>query len=228
MTNLTLTEFLNNSDTHYLNSIKSLSLFQGDQTSAWTVEQKKHFAAVFYHLRGHFINFAWYVGNFCTNNEFKKTIISNLEEELGLNQPGSHEFLYQQFAQQCGVDIQDEIINETHYFPCAKEYNKGHLKWLSHHDEEERLAAFAAYERLDNLDYPCLAAMASTLNLPAPALTFFKVHINVSHFDATLELLKPLWNKQPEKIIKAFEFIYSTQAQMWSMLSQQINSQTSL
>jgi len=125
-------------------------------------------------------------------------------------------------AIECGVDIHDEIVHETHYQPFAKKFNKVHLEWLSLHDEEERLAAFSAYERLDNIDYPCLTQMAESLALSPQSLNFFKVHIHVQHFDSTRKLLLPLWDKHPEKIILAFNFIYTHQYEMWLNLSKHV------
>lgn len=215
----TLSHFLLKSDLDYRKSVTSIPLFDPQMTGAWNERQKQYFASIFYHLRGHFINFAWYIANFSSNEHTKKIILNNIQEELGLGNRFSHEALYERFAIECNVDIHDEIINETNYLPFAKEFNKSHLKWISVHGHEERLAAFAAYERLDNLDYPHLLEMAKSLNLSQHAMTFFNVHVHVDHFDSILELILPIWEKTPVKIINSFNFIYSHQYKMWCDLS---------
>lgn len=215
----TLSQFLQFSDMNYHNSLKSIPLFDPQMTTHWDALQKKQFASIFYHLRGHFINFAWYIANFSSDEQVKKIILNNIQEELGLGNRFSHELLYKRFAQECNVDIHDEIVNETSYLPFAKEFNKSHLRWLSQHQHDERLAAFSAYERLDNLDYPPLCAMAKSLNLSQHALAFFNVHTHVNHFDSTIELILPIWVKEPHKIINSFNFIYSHQYNMWCALS---------
>jgi hypothetical protein len=219
-----LNDFLGALDLNYHTSILSIPLFNSLYTTAWSKHQKRYFAATFYHLRGHFINFAWYIANFSADEQTKAVILANIHDELGFDKRSSHEMLYERFAIDCNVNIHDEIVNETHYQPFAKDFNKAHLKWLSMHDDEERLAAFSAYERLDNLDYPCLTQMVESLALSPQALVFFKVHIQVKHFDSTTELLLPVWQKNPEKIIEAFNFIYTHQYEMWSNLSQKISA----
>lgn len=211
--------FLHQTDLNYKQSLISIPLFNPQQTGIWNSQQKKKFASIFYHLRGHFINFVWYVANFSTNERTKKIILENIQEELGMGSKFSHERLYERFAHECGVNIHEEIINETHYLPFAKQFNKSHLQWLSEHGEEERISAFAAYERLDNLDYPYLVKMADSINLSQHAKAFFRVHTHVQHFDSALELITPIWERTPEKIIKAFNYIYTHQQQMWQELS---------
>ncbi|KTD65195.1 hypothetical protein Lsan_0870 [Legionella santicrucis] len=214
-----LDQFLHQVDLKYRQFFTSIPLFNPQKTSAWDREQKKIFASVFYHLRGHFINFLWYIANFSNNELTKKIILENIHEELGMGSCFSHEMLYERFAKECGVDIHDEIVNETHYIAFAKNFNKSHLQWLSAHDEDERISAFAAYERLDNLDYPYLMKMADSIQLSQHAKTFFRIHTHVTHFDSTLSLILPIWEKTPDKIVKSFDFIYNHQQQMWNNLS---------
>lgn len=219
----TFNQFLTQADREYREQLMSLPLFDITKTSLWNKKQKKRFAEVFYHLRGHFVDFMWYVANFSSDVATKKLILGNIMEEFGKDK-FSHEKLYAFFASECGVDIDDEIVNETNYLPFAKKFNKGHLAWLSTHDEEERTAAFAAYERLDNIDYPYLTACAESLNISSQGMTFFIVHSYVEHFSEVLEQLLPIWEYSPEKVRTAFDFIYSFQAQMWRQLSEEIFS----
>ena len=182
-----LEQLLHKADNDYCRRLAAIDLFNYDKTALWSVRQKKIFAAVFYHVRGHFINFMWYVANFATDEQIKKIILQNIHEELGIGTKFSHEKLYEHFAQECGVDIKHELVHETHYLPFAKEFNQGHLCWLTEHDADEQFAAFASYERLDNIDYLYLNKFTGSLNLSSRAKAFFNVHVNVEHFDATLE-----------------------------------------
>lgn len=220
---LTFNQFLTQADNEYRKQLASIPLFDINKTSCWNKQQKKHFAAIFYHLRGHFINFMWYVANFAPDESTKMIILENITEEVGKDK-FSHEKLYALFASECGVDIHDEIVNETHYLPFARKFNKGHLAWLAAHDEDKQIAAFAAYERLDNIDYFYLTTCAESLNISQPGMIFFRVHSYVEHFGAVIERLLPIWEHSSEKIKAAFDFIYSHQLQMWRQLSEEIFS----
>jgi len=211
-----LLDYLNHVDSCYLRDLKLIPLFN---TCEWDKQRQHHFAATFYHLRGHFVDFMWYIVNFCTNQSIKQIITENLLEEIGSKNLLSHEMLYEQFTNECGVNIHEEIIKETHYYSFAKEYNKQHIRWLSEHDLDEQIAAFSAYERLDNLDYPSLLKLVSHFQMSPKALMFFNVHAQVQHFNNTLTALLPLWESSPEKIKTGFNFIYQHQLNMWEQLS---------
>jgi len=217
--------FIQQADCRYKERLATLNLFDKTLTSNWDQSQKKYFAAIFYHLRGHFINFMWYIANFSDNQEIKKIIIQNIKEELGIEGRFSHEKLYALFAKEFNVDIHDEVVNQTHYLPFAKQFNQEHLLWLSQHDIDSQLAAFAAYERLDNIDYPHLTQLAESIGASDKTLAFFKVHIHVEHFESTWDVLIKIWLKSPVKVINAFDFIYSHQYHMWKKLSDAILAQ---
>lgn len=220
-----LLDYLNHVDTNYQHDLMAIPLFKKDQSSQWGKQQQYLFAATFYHLRGHFIDLMWYIANFSTNNKIKNIILENILEEIGKDSHLSHEMLYEQFAAECGVNIRDEITQETHYYSFAREYNKKHIKWLSEHDNDEQFAAFAAYERLDNIDYPFLVQLINKFKLSPKALTFFNVHTHVCHFENTLEALLPIWENNPAKLKTSFNFIYEHQLQMWRQLSDFITNQ---
>lgn len=220
----TFRQFLCQADADYRQNLVSLALFNREKTVKWTHEQKKYFAAIFYHIRGHFINFMWYLANFAPDEQTKSIVMQNIHEELGQSSKFSHEKLYERFATECGVNIHDEIVNETHYLPFAQRFNKEHLRWLTEHDADERLAAFAAYERLDNIDYPYLTEFANSLEVSQHALTFFRVHTQVEHFESTIEQLLPIWQASNTKVKESFNFIYSHQYQMWQQLSDTVFS----
>lgn len=71
--------------------------------------------------------------------------------------------MYFDFAESVGANLNEEVMTEEHYLPKIKAFNKGHLKWLHEHSNDERLCAFAAYERLDNIDYINLHKLAEAL-----------------------------------------------------------------
>lgn len=214
-------QMLSECDEHYRLSLQEIPLFNATQTPPDT---QKKFAATFYHIRGHFIDFMWFIANFSSNNAVKDIIINNIKEEIGHPKGLSHEMLYERFANACGVDVIDEIIHNTNNHSFIKTYNKTHIEWLSKHDENMRLAAFAAYERLDNIDYVFLNQFGTTFLLPEDKLLFFKVHIHVEHFERTLDILTPIFNQHPDKIKQSFDFIYQHQRQMWQDLSDYIYS----
>lgn len=214
--------YLIDADENYNDNLQSIDLFNPEKTAKWSAIQKKKFAGYFYHLRGHFINFIWYMANFSTDPEVKEILLHNIQEEIGIDNRFSHEQLYGNFARECGINIHDEMVNHTHNIAFTKNFNKSHLQWLASNDEHTQLATFAAYERLDNVDYHYLLKLAESLNMPREALTFFKVHIYVEHFDSTLLKLIPLWENSSEKIVRSFDFIYKVQQQMWQNLSAEI------
>lgn len=221
---VTLNHFLNQMDKKYREQLERIPLFDVVKTATWTDFQKQSFAAIFYHIRGHFIDFMWYLANFAPDQCTKSILLNNISEELGEDNKFSHESLYQRFALECGVDIRQEIVNETHYLPFVRQFNKGHIRWLSEHDADERFSAFAAYERLDNVDYPYLTELASSINISSKGMSFFRVHTHVEHFSATLEKLIPIWESSSHKVEKAVNFIFSLQAHMWKQLSEAVFS----
>lgn len=220
--------FIDEMDSSYHQSIANIPLFDTKQTQLWTPDQKHKFAAVFYHLRGYFIDFMWYLANFTKDDRIKNVVFDNIQEELGLGGKHSHEQLYARFAEACGVNIHQEIIHKTHYLPFAREFNQNHLCWLSEHDYLSQFAAFAAYERLDNIDYRNLLEFAYSLDLPRQAHAFFRVHVYVEHFESTLDLLMETWQKNPEKVREAFQFIYAHQTNMWQTLSNTIFAESAI
>ncbi len=218
----TFSQFLAQADDEYRKKLSTIPLFNAVKTATWDANQKRMFAAIFYHLRGHFINFMWFIANFSADSLSKSIILDNINEEFGTENRLSHEQLYANFAEEYGVDIHDEIVNETHYLPFARRFNKGHLAWLAAHDAEAQIAAFAAYERLDNIDYIYLSECALSIKTSPKGMMFFKVHTHVEHFSSVLEKLEPIWKLRSDKIKEAFAFIYSHQIEMWQTLSDEI------
>jgi pyrroloquinoline quinone (PQQ) biosynthesis protein C len=212
-----LEEFVGNIDLIYTRKLKKIALFDTQKTKLLSPDQKKIFCKVFYHIRGHFHDFLWIMGNFLPNEELKQIVLSNIAEEFGVR--CSHEQLYVRFAEALGIDMIEEIKEETHNLEFAKAFNRGHKEWLLNHDWEYKMCAFSAYERLDNVDYPHLLDFAKTFGLSDYDLSFFRVHTVVRHFESTEGQISKIWEKNKEKVIPAFYFIYNHQLLMWSALS---------
>jgi pyrroloquinoline quinone (PQQ) biosynthesis protein C len=216
-----LNNCLNQLDQAYRTQLTQLSLFTPEKTAKWNQEQLRLFGGIFYHIRGYFINFMWHMANFSSDKTIKQLILDNIAEEIGVNAEYSHEILYARFAKGCSIDIQDEIINQTHHVPFVKKFNHEHLRWLTEQSPENHIAALSAYERLDNIDYIYLATLGESLSFSQHDLAFFNVHIHVKHFESTTERLITLWEHNPIKVKEAFHFIYNHQLTMWQQLSNQ-------
>lgn len=221
MSSLQFHDFLINWDITYENEIKNIKLFNEQYNHNLSKEQKAYFVKAFYHIRGHFHDFLWYMGNHAPDVQIKEIILNNMAEEFGGNY-GSHEKLYYIFAESMNINIQEEIINETTYENYILQFNKGHLTWLRNHDWFGCLAAFAAYEHLDNIDYKFLSLLANNLGASSRGITFFKVHEKISHFVPLHDLLVKAWNNASDAIIEGFNFIGSHQLKMWHELSVRI------
>ena len=214
-------EFLEEWDKTYKLRAKTIAMFAPELVSKWSKEQKQRFALIFYHARGHFHDFLWYMGNHATDKETKDIVLKNIAEELN-SSAMSHEQMYFEFAKSLDVDVSDEFINEQHYLGYIKSFNHGHMQWLHTHDAEERLGAFAAYERLDNIDYANLLELVIALGVSKKGQVFFKVHSLVEHFAPAAEKIKAVWDKDQEKIKASFNFIGDHQIKMWQNISDDI------
>jgi hypothetical protein len=213
-----LHQFLTSWDQAYQEKLNGIDLFKRELTSEWSKTQKQFFAKVLYHQRGHFSDVLWYMGNFAPNAKAKEMVLENIRDEFG-KQGMSHESLYFDFAKSLGVDLTYELIEEKMYLPFLREYNQGHLRWLRENDWDHRLAAFAALERLDNLDYVNLRNVAISLGASKRDLVFFNVHIHVTHYDAVESIFSELWSTKPDVVMSAFNFIGDYQVNIWKRIS---------
>lgn len=217
-----LMAFLSEWDAYYLDATQQTRLFKADETAKWSQKQRIHFIKVFYHCRGHFHEFLWHLANFAPDSTSKELILSNIRDEFGGNGL-SHEKLYRLFAEDAGVDLTEECLNEETYLPFVREFNKTHIKWLNENDWTTRISGFAALERLDIVDYYQGKKLAESLTLKGKALTFFNVHINSNHFDSLLNtMLISHWEKFSSKVKKAFYFIGDHQINLWQNLSDEV------
>ena len=221
-----LMTFVEGWDKEYNALIANIDLFDPQKTCMWSQEQAQHFVRALYHVRGHFHEFLWHLGNFAPNKASKEMIGKNIFDELG-GHGHSHEQLFRIFAEGLGVDIVDEHLNETTYLPFIKDYNKGHIKWMYENDWQTRISGFAAFELLDNVDYVNCVRIPKSLGLTGKELTFFNVHIVVDHFKSILEgALIDVWSAHPEKVKYGFDFICRHQRKMWQNLSDEIFNYT--
>jgi hypothetical protein len=210
--------FLKSWEKQYNDKNKSIDLFDRKKTKNLTKEQKRFFANAFYHARGHFYRFLWYIGSYAQNEAEKQVVLDNIKEEFG-GSLDSHEQLYIEFAKALGGDVNDEIITERTNLPFIKEFNKAHVDWLMTHDWDSKWAAFSAYERLDNVDYENLYLLAESFGLKGKPLVFFEVHREVEHYEHASHLLQKIWDNNPESVKAAFKFIGENQIHLWEELS---------
>lgn len=215
----TFNQFLEIWDKEYVSQTKKIALFDKNTTTKWSTHQREYFVKLLYHQRAHFGDVLWYMGNFAPDAMTKEMILDNMRDEFGKN-GRSHEKLYLDFAKDMGVDLTYELLEEKFYLPFLREYNRGHLQWLREHSWPDRLAAFAALERLDNLDYTNLKNVVESFNLEKVDLLFFKVHIYVKHFEGAESCqLDNIWNQQPDMVKDVFNFIGKYQINIWKKIS---------
>ena len=214
--------FLENWDATYRAALKTIPLFDPAQTATWSKAQQQLFIKLFYHQRGHFDDILWYMGNFAPDAESKKVILGNIQEEFG-NQAPSHEQLYLDFAKSHGVDLTYELLEERWYLPFLREFNHGLLRWLREHDWDHRILAFAAIERLDNLDYPALKDLAVSFGTLPRNLVFFNVHVYVDHYQRIQELnFEKLWENAKGSVIAGFNFVATHYLGTWRRISSHV------
>ncbi len=216
-----LESFLQAWTERYIAAVSKIDLFNAQLTAAWAQQQRLQFVRLFYHVRGHFYKFLWLLGNHAPNKAAKEQIVYNIIEEFGGDNP-SHEELYYKFVRSLGFDVENEFISEEYHHPVIKEFNIGHLQWLQKADWVGKWSAFSAYERLDNIDYEKLLALAQSLGVTGDGLTFFIIHNKADHFERTYEGLIDVWNTDKYRVQEAFEFIAQHQIKMWSMLAKNI------
>lgn len=215
----TLSDFITTCDDNYLGELVNIRLFDPAWTSTWDQPMRDKFVKVFYHLRGHFHDFLWILGNFAPDQARKEMVLANIGEEFG-GERKSHEQLYIDFAHALGVDLLAEMITPAHQLPFVSDFNQQHHAWLLARDWDHKQAAFSAYERLDNLDYPKLLSLAESFQVSEAGLIFFKVHTKVTHFEVTEIHLAGIWAQCEQTVMDGFNFIYQHQLRMWRTLTQ--------
>lgn len=217
-----LKTFIENWSQAYALKSSKLQIFDTEASSCWTLTQKQRFVRHFYHARGHFHDFLWHLGNHTNSKDVKDVILQNIAEELNFN-ARSHEQMYLKFAESFDVDLSGELFVQNHYPEYIRNFNLGHLKFLEQNCPEKCFSAFAAYERLDNLDYKNLYELATSIGTPNKALVFFKIHMEVTHFESTEGILEKIWDEDPQKVVQGFDFIGDHQLYLWQQMANDIN-----
>ncbi len=220
-----LQHFLKLWDADYKARLEKIDIFNSKITSQWSSSQIKFFIRVLYHLRGHFSDVLWYMGNFAPDYETKQMVIDNIRDEFGMQGQASlsHEQLYMNFAKSFGVDLYSELVDEEFYLPFARAYIEGQLRWLRNTDWDKRVVGFSAIERLDNIDYISLRDIAISIGASGKTLTFFHVHIGADHFESVLNTsLTKIWLVNPKLVEEVFHFIGDYQTNMFNHLSEAV------
>jgi hypothetical protein len=218
-----LEEFIHDWDVTYNKSITNIKLF--DPRTVLTDIQKERFVRYFYHARGHYYKFLWFLGSFQVDQRCKDIILDNIREEFGYRSK-AHEQHYIDFAKSLNVNLQDEILFDSNYPETIKIFNFNHLKFIVSEHRNRTWAAFCAYERLDNVDYDNLAKITSKFGLNSRDLVFFSVHQYAQHFSPALPLLEEIWQSDEKSVKLGFQFIAQNQIQMWQSLSDCIFAQS--
>ncbi len=219
----TLQAFLMEWEEGYREESHSIALFDPKLAGHLSREQKELFARTFYHARGKFYKFLWYIGSFAPSEGYKDVILANIREEFG-GKGRSHEELIFEFGNALGITLLEETLTDRTNLPFIEQYNQGHIQWLLTHEWDERWSAFAAYERLDNVDYENLYRLVQGFGLPESTLLFYEVHRKIEHYEKAAPLLEKVWQRKPEAVQAGFSFIGTHQLKLWKNLSQTVFS----
>lgn len=221
-TDLALSEFnlfLLQWDECYQAILQKNPLFQTNKTAAWSMEQKKLLVGYLYHIRGHFHDLLWEMGNSAPTAKFKEMIIDNIRDEFGGNGL-SHEKLYYLFAEHFNLDLRLELLDNHYYADFIKNCQDTVLRWFKDANWNYKLSAFVAIERLDNIDYANLLGLARSLDQLTPREeAFFLIHINAAHFSDEMkkELLK-IWMTNRSTVEEGFAMVSQLYTSIWQTL----------
>ena len=231
---MTLDEFLEQWDADYRKRAEKIPMFDPRKPLLWTWKQWIYFVRVFYHVRGHFNELVWHLGNMAPTAQLKRMFLANIADEWGLGVPmhnlPSHEELYYRFAGAVGLDreilIEEEVLREKTYLPFIRKFNHGHIERLKRNSWIYAFALFAAYERLDNGDYArLLKFVTERRGIPGWGRKFFEVHAQVRHFEPTREYLETIWEDNNTGVVReAFKFIADHQLAVTRKMNAAVNA----
>jgi nucleoside-diphosphate-sugar epimerase len=212
-------DFLAAWDEDYRRGIRSIPMFAPGVAGAWSTQQRHHFIRVFFHIRGHFGEVLWALGNAVPDSRLKEIVLDNMRDELGGDGP-AHERLYQELARALGCDLKTEYVEQQYYLPFARLYNDVQLHAIATQEWRCSVVGFAAGERLDNIDYPALRTIFESFGLTSPQLVFFDTHSHAEHFAGALaEQVRAIWAGDPGVVQAAFDQVRQLQLAMWQELS---------
>jgi len=217
-----LLAFLQSWDATMAAEAAKIPIFRPELVKSWSAAQRQTFVQLLYHQRAHFHDVLWLMASSAPDSESREVILANIHEEVG-KFGRSHESLYQDFAQDHGIDLSVEFVEEEFYEPFLRDYNRGHLRWLVAAPWLKRLVGFAVIERLDNVDYKSLLETARAMGTSPEALKFFKVHVAVQHFDAVgLEKLSSIWEASRPMVQEVFAELGAYQLEIWRKLAARV------
>jgi len=212
---MTLEQFLPDWSDQYTAKVSLLPLFNPIE---WTKERREVFVRMFYDGGGHFDRLLFLIGSRATDERLKNVVLDKIKDEFG-GSKNSYEELYLEFALSQGFDVSRQILNPD----SCHDFSHGHLVvWFGKHDADHRLAATAACQMLDNVDYQNLERVAVGMGATGRALVFFEVRRNVPHFGALRPLLAEVWESSPESVKAGFDFIGEQQIELWRKLGEEI------
>ncbi len=216
-----LTDYISTWETDYQSRQANIPLLKPEQAKGLTPTQRKYFAELFWHVRGHFAEFLWVLGSKAPDRKSKLVVVDNIADEFGARAENhtSHEVLYNRFAASLGSNTAEYPIGDINYPVFLLEYNRDHLRFLLKNSWDVCAAAFSAYERLDNFDYGAVEEIGKMWGLDKKALEFYEVHRGGHHFREVSEDLMGTWKRDSAAVKKGFEFIGDHQLGMWNNLS---------
>jgi len=219
-----LDNFIRNWDQQYKAAQSEIRILNPFLAGMLNKNRQGYFAKTFWHARGHFGDFLWLLASHAPDFESKKIILSNIEDELGANDPANdaHEQLYIRFANAVGAEVRRSWVDDKYYLPEIRRYNKGHLDFLLNHNWNTSMAAFSAFELLDNHDYDALDKVAKSFGLDEKERQYFIVHKDSDHFGEVSQGLEQRWQNDHHQVLVAFQFIGSHQLKMWKDLSEAV------
>lgn len=221
----TFNDFVHDWQVAYRRELLTLDLFREDWLAEAGLSARRAFVLRFYHARGHYDRLLFQLASKLTMPSHKSVVIENILEEFG-GPYDSHETLFRRFLESAGFsgdEILAELIEEWHYTPAIRAFNTAHLRYVLTQNDLGAFAFFAAYEALDNVDYPLLERTMRTW-FPGGDLKFFRVHSQAAHFDQTRSPLLAAWHrlKSVEPIVEAFDFVAATQLEMWRAITRDL------
>ena len=220
-----LADYITRWENDYQARLSQIPLLDQEQARKLSSSQKKYFAQLFWHARGHFAEFLWVLGSRAPDRKSKLIILENIADEFGARDDDhtAHELLYNRFARALGADTREQITLDAPQF--LKDYNREHLKFLLRAPWDACSAAFSAYERLDNFDYGAVEEIGKSWLLDRNDLQFFEVHRKSDHFGEVSEGLRKIHTENSQALERGFKFIGDHQIKMWNDLSGAILNQ---
>jgi nucleoside-diphosphate-sugar epimerase len=211
-------QFIREWDQLYKDDIATIPLFDKKVTGAWSRQRQGYLAGVLYHVRCHFGEVLWEMGNVAPP-EFRPIIVANIKDELGVGQE-NHEHLYQRLANRVGCDLKFEKFDKKYYLPFLQFYNEAQMRAIHEFPWDEVLLGFGVGEHLDYMDYSNMQSIFQSFGVEGDDLAFFQTHLIADHFDGPLaKYVLDAWENNQPLVRDAFDRVRHFQIMMWRELS---------